>query len=94
MPSVTNKGGHIYQNNNAANYAGVDEAKATQTVAGTATWVVTLNNVPTIANFTPGQALVYNSKGTNNHNADNMLTVTSVNGPCKYTCTGNWPMNI
>lgn len=93
MPSVTNKGGHICQTANTANYAGVDEAVATQNGAA-ATWVVTLKDVPTIANFTVGQALTYNSKGTTNPNADNALTVTSVNGPTKYTCTGNWPMNI
>jgi len=65
-----------------------------QILANTATWVVTLNKVPSKSNFTSGQHLIYNSKGTNNHNADNFLTVTSVNDPCKYTCTGNWPINL
>ena len=97
MPSVTNKGGHIYQSLDTKNYAGVDEAKGTKTLANTATWVLTLKDVPTKTNFIPGQSLTYNSKGTNNHNADNILnilTVTSVNGPAKYTCSGNWPINI
>ena len=94
MPSVTNKGGHISQNGNAQNYAGVDQAVATQTGPAAATWVITLTNVPTQANFLVGQALTYNSKGTNNHNADNALAVVQVNGPTKYTCNGNWPMNI
>src|SRR3989337_1242753 len=96
MPSVTNKGGHISQNGNAQNYAGVDQAIATQipTAPTTATWVVTLTNVPTQANCLAGQALTYNSKGTNNQNADNNLVIVQVNGPTKYTCTGNWPMNI
>jgi hypothetical protein len=93
MPSVTNKGGHISQNANPDNYAGVDQATATQTGPAAASWVVTLTNVPTVANFQVGQALTYNSKGTRNPNADNNLTVTSVNGPTKYTCNGNWPMN-
>lgn len=95
MPSVTNKGGHVSQNGNVQNYAGVDQAVATQipAVPATATWVITLKNVPTLTNFVVGQALTYNSKGTNNHNADNNLVVTQVNGPAKYTCNGNWPMN-
>ncbi|MFY9227138.1 MAG: hypothetical protein WAQ98_30995 [Blastocatellia bacterium] len=94
MPSATNKGGHIYQSIRTDNYAGVDEATVTQLNANTGTWVVTLKDIPTKANFAVNQTLVYNSKGTNNHNADNNLTVTSVNGPAKYTCRGNWPMNI
>jgi hypothetical protein len=94
MPSATNKGGHISQVGNVRNEAGVDEAKATKTGAHTATWVVKLSKEPTIANFTAGQALTYNAKGTRNPNADNALVVVTVNGPTKYTCNGNWPMNI
>jgi hypothetical protein len=45
MPSVTNKGGHISENANPDNYAGVDQATATQTGPAAASWVVTLTNV-------------------------------------------------
>lgn len=95
MPSVTNQGGYIYQSDNKANDAGVEQATATQVNEGdTATWVVTLKKVPSEANYTKGLKLTYNSKGTSNPNANNYLEVTQVNGPTKYTCTGNWPMNI
>ncbi len=73
----------------------MDQATATQIGAtNQATWVVTLKNVPTISNFQKGNTLTYNAKGTKNTNADNALTVTSVNGPTKYTCSGDWPMKI
>lgn len=95
MPSATNKGGSIAQNGNPNNYAAVDEATATQIgITNQATWVVTLKNVPTISNFQRGNALTYNAKGTRNPNADNALTVTNVNGPTKYICSGNWPIKI
>lgn len=93
MPSATNHGGTIHETADASNGAGVIQAKATQTVGGAATWVVTLHGVPRRANYTIGQALTYNARGTHNVNANNALTVTSVNGPAKYTCTGPWPMN-
>lgn len=93
MPSVTNQGGSITADNNHSNFAGVITATAAQTNAGaTATWVVTLRSEPAAANFTAGQAVTYNAKGTNNTNADNALVVISVNGPAKYTCNGPWPM--
>jgi hypothetical protein len=52
-----------------------------------------LKDAPRISNFTVGMALTYNTKGTSNITSDNALTVTVVNGPAKYTCTGNWPVN-
>lgn len=63
MPSVTNQGGYIYQSDNEANDAGVEQAVATQINEGdTATWVVTLKNVPSKANYTKGLKLTYNTR--------------------------------
>jgi len=92
MPSVTNQGGSITANNDPKNEAGVMTATATK-AGGGATWVVTLKNAPLKANFTVGQAVTYNAKGTSNANANNALVVMSVNGSAKYTCNGPWPMN-
>ena len=92
---ATIKGGHIESNADPDNYAGVDQAVVTQTgQEAVADWVVTLKDVPTKKNFTKNEDLTYNSKGTNNPNADNALRVTRVDGPTKYICTGNWPINI
>ena len=94
MPSVENRGGSIFADNDHDNYAAVTIAKATRLQGATGTWVVTLKDPPTKLNFTAGQALTYNSKGTRNPNADNQLTVTTVNGPAKYTCNGPYPIRI
>lgn len=93
MPSVSNPGGHISENSDPKNYAAVTTAEATKAKTG-ATWVVTLKDLPTKANFKVGEALTYNSKSTNNPNANNVLVVTAVNGPTKYGCSGPWPMKI
>jgi hypothetical protein len=95
MPSVTVNGGSVEQTANPKNIAAVTTAVVTQstTAPATGTYVLTLKDVPQISNYTVGMALTYNTKGTSNPNADNALTVTVVNGPAKYTCTGNWPVN-
>lgn len=87
MPTVN--GGHVQANADANNYAGVDTATATNAND----WVLVLKSAPTLRNYVVGDGLTYNSKGTRNPNADNQLVVTSVVGPAKYRCTGNYPIN-
>ena len=66
MAKATINGGHIEATHNTGNYAGVDEATVTQNTVVTGTWVVTLKDVPIKSNFTVGQDLTYNAKGTHN----------------------------
>jgi|GEM_PF-6669600 hypothetical protein len=90
MPSITNNGGSIGPRGGPV--AAVATATATRIAAGAeTTWVVTLVAPPPRANYTLGQDLIYNSRGTHNPNADNALTVESVIGPAKYKCSGPWP---
>lgn len=91
MPNL--RGGHISSNENRKNYAQVEEAVVTSTGSNTANWVITLKDVPRIANFRYGENLTYNTKGTKNPNANNALSVTEVLGPTRYLCNGNWPIN-
>ena len=88
MPTVN--GGSVESSNDPKNIATVTTASA----SNTEDWVLVLNDPPLISNFTKDEKLIYNSKGTNNPNANNYLTVTSVVGPGKYKCSGNYPINI
>ncbi len=40
-----------------------------------------------------GEELIYNSKGTNNTNADTVLRVKYIIGPHKFACTGPDKLN-
>lgn len=94
MPTSSCTGGHIEQQSDKNNYAGVIKAESAQIGSGnTGDWVVTLKAVPLKTNYTRGMALTYNSKGTSNPNANNYLKVTSVVGPAKYKCSGPYPIN-
>lgn len=94
MPTVSYKNGSIRSNSDPNNQVAVDEVQVTQTGASTATWIVWTHDPPPRGYYTVGEAVTYNAKGTLNTNADNSLVVTVQNGPCKYTCSGGWPMRI
>ena len=87
MPTVN--GGSVQQDADHDNYAAVTTATATNVND----WVLVLKNPPVKHNYAIGDHLTYNSRGTHNPNADNQLVVTSVVGPGKYKCTGNYPIN-
>lgn len=95
--SFEHKGGSIAPTQNRNNWAGVERVVVERIENGNndiARWDVYLSGVPQLSNYTAGQALTYNAKGTNNPNADNLLTVTSVQGPGYYICQGPWPGQI
>lgn len=95
MPTVNHKGGFIYLSTNRDVYSGVDNVEVTQIhTTATANWIVTLEDVPKERNYTIGDDLTYNAKGTKNDNSNNSLNVQDVLGPTKYSCLGNWPINI
>jgi hypothetical protein len=87
-------GGHVEERARPANDAQVVTAQSTQTQGAKGEWVITLKDVPRIANYTKGMKLDYFSKGTNNPNSRNDLVVTDVIGPAKYKCTGPYPINL
>jgi len=61
---------------------------------GESMWRVYIKGVPSKRNFTRGEVLIYNTKGTENQNADNYLTVSEVGGPGYYICAGPETLNI
>ncbi len=90
---MTFQGGCVFESADGNNIAAVTEVRVTQTGPTTGTWVVVMKSEPAIRNFTAGMNITYNSKATQNPNADNYLVVISEDGPAKYTCNGNWPIN-
>lgn len=88
-----NSGGSIHINPNGRLFSVFDVLQSTG-AAVVYQFIVTLSTKgETAPGFAAGDTLTYNSKGTNNHNADTVLTVTSVIGPFQFKCSSPTPLN-
>jgi len=90
-------GGSIRSSRDPQNIASVEYILRKE---GETNWRIYLAGVPRLRNFNRGENLIYNTKGTNNINADNDMTVLAppegdgVGGPGYYICTGPDKLNI
>ncbi|KAH0045776.1 hypothetical protein KCU78_g169, partial [Aureobasidium melanogenum] len=57
-------------------------------------FLITLRTEGTAApGYARGNTLTYNSKGTNNHNADTNMNITTVVGPFQFICSSPTALN-
>ncbi|MCJ1253629.1 hypothetical protein MMC24_001441 [Lignoscripta atroalba] len=87
-----NKGGLIYKKDKPE--FGVFDVLQCTVKGQEDRYLVTLRTEgETAPEYSVGDPVTYNSKGTNNHNADTTLKVFQVIGPFQFLCTGPQLLN-